>query len=78
MQVLHAHYSPDQPGLTFWVESSDVPAPKPQRGRVLENPITSIALLCRFDVSVRLQYQDGQLKRRRCPSHRSIVGDWTV
>lgn len=38
MQVLHAHYSPAEPGLTFWVETTDTPAPKPQRGRVAENP----------------------------------------
>jgi SNF2 family DNA or RNA helicase len=38
MHVLHAHYSPDEPGLTFWVETADVPTPKPQRGRVAENP----------------------------------------
>jgi SNF2 family DNA or RNA helicase len=38
MQTIHAHYSPDEPGLTFWAETSDVPAPKPQRGRMAENP----------------------------------------
>ena len=38
MQTLHAHYSPDEPGLTFWAEASDVPTPKPQRGRMAENP----------------------------------------
>lgn len=38
MQVLHAHYSPDEPGLTFWAETSDVPAPKSQRGRTAEHP----------------------------------------
>lgn len=38
MQVLHAHYSPQEPGLTFWLETADLPAPKPQRGRATENP----------------------------------------
>ncbi|HPH98619.1 MAG TPA: DEAD/DEAH box helicase [Anaerolineaceae bacterium] len=38
MQILHAHFSPELSGLVFWVESPDCPAPKPQRGRVAENP----------------------------------------
>ncbi len=38
MPVLHAHYSPADPGLTFWAENADAPPPKPQRGRVAKNP----------------------------------------
>lgn len=38
MNILHAHYSSDEPGLTFWVETPDAAAPKPQRGRIAENP----------------------------------------
>ncbi len=38
MQILHAHYSPNEPGLTFWAETSDLSAPKPQRGRMAETP----------------------------------------
>jgi hypothetical protein len=38
MKLLHAHYSPDEPGLTFWTEAPDAVLPKPQRGRVAENP----------------------------------------
>lgn len=38
MQILHAHYIPDHPGLFFWAETSDVPAPTPARGRTAQNP----------------------------------------
>jgi len=38
MHILHAHYSPDNTGLTFWAENADAPPPKPQRGRVANNP----------------------------------------
>jgi SNF2 family DNA or RNA helicase len=38
MPILHAHYSPDDPGLTFWAENADALPPKPQRGRVAKNP----------------------------------------
>ncbi len=38
MNILHAHYSPDEPGLTFWAEAAEAAAPKPQRGRIAGNP----------------------------------------
>jgi SNF2 family DNA or RNA helicase len=38
MHILHAHYSPDNPGLFFWAESPDSAAPTPSRGRVAQNP----------------------------------------
>ena len=38
MNILHAHYSPEEPGLTFWTETADVAAPKSRRGRAAENP----------------------------------------
>jgi SNF2 family DNA or RNA helicase len=38
MHILHAHYSPDKPGLFFWAESPDVAAPTPSRGRAAQNP----------------------------------------
>jgi SNF2 family DNA or RNA helicase len=38
MPILHAHYSPYDPGLTFWAENADASSPKPQRGRVAKNP----------------------------------------
>jgi SNF2 family DNA or RNA helicase len=36
--ILHAHYAPDRPGLFFWAETPDAPAPIPSRGRVAQNP----------------------------------------
>jgi hypothetical protein len=38
MNILHAHYSPDESGLTFWAETAEAAAPKSQRGRIAENP----------------------------------------
>jgi SNF2 family DNA or RNA helicase len=37
MKILHAHYSPNEPGLFFWAETSDA-APTPSRGRAAQNP----------------------------------------
>jgi SNF2 family DNA or RNA helicase len=31
MNILHAHYAPDSPGLFFWEETPDLPAPSPAR-----------------------------------------------
>ncbi len=41
--MLHAHFQPPQTpaetgGVLFWIETSDVPEPMPQRGRVSQNP----------------------------------------
>jgi len=38
MYILHAHFSPDNPGLTFWAENADAPTPRPRRGRVAKKP----------------------------------------
>ena len=38
MNILHAHYIPDEPGLFFWTETSDVSVPVPSRGRIARNP----------------------------------------
>ena len=38
MNILHAHYSPDNPGLFFWAESPDLAAPIALRGRVAQKP----------------------------------------
>jgi SNF2 family DNA or RNA helicase len=38
MHILHAHYIPDDAGLTFWAENADAPLPQPRRGRVAKNP----------------------------------------
>ncbi|MDX9991301.1 MAG: DEAD/DEAH box helicase [Anaerolineales bacterium] len=38
MHILHVHYSPNDPGLTFWAENAGAPPPKSQRGRVAKNP----------------------------------------
>ena len=38
MKILHAHYSMGEPGLIFWVESSDGPPPNPSRGRTSKTP----------------------------------------
>ncbi len=38
MNILHAHYSPDQPGLFFWAESPEAAIPTPVRGRAAQKP----------------------------------------
>jgi SNF2 family DNA or RNA helicase len=43
MNTLHAHFQPSQEhgkpgGIIFWAETSDVPQPEPQRGRIAKNP----------------------------------------
>ena len=38
MNVLHAHYTPGDPGLFFWAETPDVAAPTMSRGRAAQNP----------------------------------------
>ena len=38
MNILHAHYSPDKPGLFFWAETSDISTPTPTRGRSVQHP----------------------------------------
>ncbi|MEW6239595.1 MAG: hypothetical protein AB1564_02160 [Chloroflexota bacterium] len=57
MQVIHAHYYPDEPGLTFWTETRDGPAPKPQRGRTAENPKPK---LHPFSVAPTLSTESGE------------------
>jgi SNF2 family DNA or RNA helicase len=38
MHILHAHYSPADPGLFFWTESSEAAAPLASRGRLSPKP----------------------------------------
>ena len=38
MNIIHAHYSPHDPGLFFWVETPDATEPSPSRGRSAQNP----------------------------------------
>jgi SNF2 family DNA or RNA helicase len=38
MNILHAHYSPESPGLLFWEETSEGTAPISARGRSAQNP----------------------------------------
>ena len=38
MNILHAHYAPEEPGLFFWTETSGNTAPTPTRGRIARNP----------------------------------------
>jgi SNF2 family DNA or RNA helicase len=38
MNILHAHYVPDTPGLFFWEETPDLPAPTPARRNAAHSP----------------------------------------
>ena len=38
MNVLHAHFSPDAPGLFFWAETSEAAVPGPSKGRAAAKP----------------------------------------
>ncbi len=38
MNIIHAHYSPAEPGLFFWAETPDATVLTPSRGRVAKNP----------------------------------------
>ncbi|MGC1375261.1 MAG: DEAD/DEAH box helicase [Anaerolineales bacterium] len=81
MNILHAHYSPEEPGLTFWTETADVAAPKAQRGRAAENPKPR-----RHPFSIAPDFPGEKRKiALRLPSERGIplpspqlVHDWDI
>lgn len=46
MNILHAHCSPDDLGLFFWAEASEVAEPSPSRGRTTINPKPKMHPFC--------------------------------
>jgi SNF2 family DNA or RNA helicase len=46
MNILHAQYSPDEPGLIFWAETPDMAAPRARRIRAGQNPKPKMHPFC--------------------------------